>query len=85
MVSKLQQSLISLSFRVKWFSSVIVITSNMPRSSYNLANYLTVGRLVKAWLNALSSTCRPLDLELQDWHWALDDVDDVDYNHTFNF
>ncbi|XP_067242617.1 rho-associated protein kinase 2 isoform X1 [Chanodichthys erythropterus] len=28
---------------------------------------------------------RPLDLELQDWHWALDDVDDVDYNHTFNF
>ncbi|XP_077092776.1 rho-associated protein kinase 2 isoform X3 [Siphateles boraxobius] len=28
---------------------------------------------------------RPLDLELQDWHWALDDVDDVDYDHTFNF
>ncbi|XP_016429983.1 rho-associated protein kinase 2 isoform X2 [Sinocyclocheilus rhinocerous] len=28
---------------------------------------------------------RPLDSELQDWHWALDDVDDVDYDHTFNF
>ncbi|XP_042625119.1 rho-associated protein kinase 2 isoform X2 [Cyprinus carpio] len=28
---------------------------------------------------------RPLDSELQDWHWALDDLDDVDYDHTFNF
>ncbi|XP_057197280.1 rho-associated protein kinase 2 isoform X3 [Triplophysa rosa] len=28
---------------------------------------------------------RTPDLELQDWHWALDDVDDVDYDHTFNF
>ncbi len=71
--------------------SVIVITSYMPSCSFTLANYLqtllrrSVVRLVKAWLNALSSTCRPLDSELQDWHWALDDVDDIDYDHTFNF
>lgn len=68
--------------------SVIVITSYMPSCSFTLANYLqtlrrrSVVRLVKAWLNALSSTCRPLDSELQDWHWALDDVD---YDHVFNF
>jgi len=35
---------------VKWFSSVIVITSNVQRFSLTLANYLTVGRLVKGGL-----------------------------------